>query len=119
MRGRPCAVYASDMRVQVPASNLYVYPDIVVVCGTPQFEDSDVDTLLNPTLIVEVLSHSTECRDRGVKAQGYRRLDSLAAYLLIAQDRCRIELYMRQADTRWSLVDFVALHETITLDALH
>lgn len=119
LRGRPCEVYANDMRVKMPASNLYVYPDVVVVCGTPQFEDSDLDTLLNPTLVIEVLSHSTEFRDRGVKAQGYRRIDSLAAYLLIAQDRCRVEQYIRQADTHWSLVDFAALTETVTLDALH
>ena len=62
LRGRPCEVYASDMRVKMPASDLYVYPDVVVVCGTPQFEDSDLDTLLNPTLVIEVLSQSTEFR---------------------------------------------------------
>jgi Uma2 family endonuclease len=107
------------MRVKMPASDLYVYPDVVVVCGTPQFEDSDLDTLLNPTLVIEVLSQSTEFRDRGVKAQGYRLIDSLAAYLLIAQDRCRIEQYIRQADNHWLLVDFRTLEETINLISMH
>ena len=119
LRGRPCEVYANDMRVKMPASDLYVYPDVVVVCGTPQFEDSDLDTLLNPTLVIEVLSQSTEFRDRGVKAQGYRLIDSLAAYLLIAQDRCRIEQYIRQADNHWLLVDFRALEETVDLVSMH
>jgi Uma2 family endonuclease len=114
-RGRSCKVYANDMRVKMPASDLYVYPDVVVVCGTPQFEDSDLDTLLNPTLVIEVLSQSTEFRDRGVKAQGYRLIDSLTEYLLIAQDRCRIEQYTRQADNQWLLVDFYTLEETVNL----
>ena len=119
LRGRPCEVYANDMRVKMPASDLYVYPDVVVVCGSPQFEDGDLDTLLNPTLVIEVLSQSTEFRDRGVKAQGYRLRDSLAEYLLIAQDRCRIEQYVRQTDNQWLLVDFRALDETINLVSLH
>lgn len=115
LRGRSCEVYASDMRVKMPASDLCVYPDVVVVCGTPQFEDSDLDTLLNPTLVIEVLSQSTEFRDRGVKAQGYRLIDSLTEYLLIAQDRCRIEQYTRQADNQWLLVDLYTLEETVNL----
>ena len=115
LRGRPCEVYANDMRVKMPASDLYVYPDVVVACGTPQFEDSDLDTLLNPTLVIEVLSRSTEFRDRGVKAQGYRLIDSLAEYLIIAQDQGCIEQYIRQADNHWLLVDFRALEETVNL----
>ncbi len=99
LRGRPCEVYASDMRVKMPASELYVYPDVVVVCGT--------------------LSQSTEFRDRGVKAQGYRLRDSLAEYMLIAQDRCRIEQYIRQADKQWLLVDFHALEEIVNLASIH
>jgi Uma2 family endonuclease len=119
LRGRSCEVYANDMRVKMPASDLYVYPDVVVVCGTPQFEDSDLDTLLNPTLVIEILSQSTEFRDRGVKAQGYRLRDSLAEYLLIAQDGCHIEQYIRQADNQWLLVDFHALEETVNLSSIH
>src|SRR5262245_3289667 len=119
LRGRPCEVYANDMRVKMPVNNLYVYPDVVVVCGTPQFEDSDLDTLLNPTMVIEVLSQSTEFRDRGVKAQGYRLIDSLTEYLLIAQDRYRIEQYIRQADNQWLLVDFRALEETVNLPSIH
>ena len=71
LRGQPCALYSSDIRVRMPTSQLYVYPDIVVVCGEPQFDDSQLDTLLNPTLMVEVLSPSTESQDRGVQAPAY------------------------------------------------
>src|ERR1700750_1609066 len=67
LKGKPCEVYPNDMRVRIPAMGLYTYPDVVVACGTPLFEDDHVDTLLNPTLIVEVLSESTESYDRGKK----------------------------------------------------
>jgi Uma2 family endonuclease len=103
LRGRNCRVYPSDMRVRVPATGLYTYPDVVVVCGKPQFEDNENDTLLNPTIIIEVLSKSTEGYDRGRKFQNYRSLDSLTEYILIAQDAYRIEQYVRQPDNQWLL----------------
>ena len=107
LRGRPCEVYANDMRVKMPVSDLYVYPDIVVVCGSPQFEDSDLDTLLNPTLVIEVLSQSTEFRDRGVKAQGYRLANSLAEFCSLPRIDAALSSHFRQTDNQWLLVDFV------------
>ena len=101
LRKRPCEVYANDMRVKVSATGLYTYPDIVVVYGTPQLEDEHLDTLLNPTVLIEVLSASTEDYDRGKKFALYRRLDSLCDYLLVAQDRMHIEQYTRQPDSTW------------------
>lgn len=80
----PCTVYVSDMRVKVGPTGLFTYPDVVVVCGQAQFDDSHLDTLLNPTLIVEVLSDSTEAYDRGRKFEHYCKLESLAEYVLIA-----------------------------------
>jgi len=77
LRAKPCEVYPSDMRLKVTATGLYTYPDVMVVCGEPKFEDKYVDTLLNPTLIVEVLSQSTERYDRIAKTSYYRTLDSL------------------------------------------
>jgi Uma2 family endonuclease len=103
LRGRPCEGYANDMRVRIPSTRLYTYPDVVVVCDEPEFEDDQVDTLLNPTLIIEVLSESTELYDRGKKFGFYRTIDSLAEYLLVAQDEQRIEKYLRQPDGRWLL----------------
>jgi Uma2 family endonuclease len=98
LRDRPCEAHASDLRVKVSARGMYTYPDIVVVCGEPQFEDAQVDTLLNPTLIVEVLSPSTEAYDRGTKFGYYRDLPSLQEYLLVAQDKMLIEHFVRAGD---------------------
>lgn len=101
MRGRPCEVYSSDMRVKVSATGLYTYPGVVVVCGEPRFEDTHVDTLLNPTLIVEVLSASTAAYDRGQKFAHYRGIESLTEYVLVAQDERRVEHFAKQSDRQW------------------
>lgn len=105
LKGRPCETYPGDMRVKVSETGLYTYPDVVVVCGEPRFEDEHGDTLLNPTLVVEVLSPSTEAYDRGEKSSHYRRLASLAEYVLIAQDRCHVERYARRPDGLWLLAE--------------
>ncbi len=89
LKGRSCEVYNSDMRVKVSATGLYTYPDLVVVCGKPRFDDDQEDTLLNPTVIIEVLSKSTEAYDRSEKFAQYRALELMADYLLIAQDIAR------------------------------
>jgi Uma2 family endonuclease len=101
MKGRPCEVYPNDMRVKVSATGLYPYPDAIVVCGEPRFEDSHVDTLLNPTLIVEVLSASTAAYDRGQKFGHYRWIESLTEYVLVAQDECKVEHFAKQSDRQW------------------
>lgn len=118
LEGRPCETYMSDMRVKVTATGLYTYPDVVVVCGEPQFEDNFVDTLLNPTVLVEVLSTSTERYDRIAKSSYYRTLDSLAEHLLVAQDRYRIEQYVKQPDNQWSLFDYRSLDDTVELKSI-
>lgn len=100
---RPCEVYPSDMRVRIPHTAWYVYPDVSVVCGEPQFEDAEVDTLLNPMVIVEVLSPATEAFDRGKKFDSYRTIPSLQEYVLIVQDEPRVYVYTRQPDNRWLL----------------
>jgi Uma2 family endonuclease len=101
-RGRACEAYVSDMRVKVSPTGIYTYPDVVAVCGEPRFEDAHVDTLLNPTVIVEVLSGSTEAYDRGEKFAHYRRIESLREYVLVAQDKIRIEHYRRDGE-EWVL----------------
>jgi len=90
LEGKPCEIYITEMRVRV-APTKYVYPDVVVVCGEPQFADEEFDILLNPTVVIEVLSPSTESRDRGDKLQYYGALESVRDYLLIDQDRIRID----------------------------
>jgi Uma2 family endonuclease len=102
---RPCELHTSDMRVQIAARGRYLYPDASVVCGEPIFEDSEIDTLVNPKLIVEVLSDSTEAYDRGDKFEQYRSLPSFTDYLLISQKAKRVEHFQRQPDGngRWLL----------------
>ena len=117
LKGRPCEGYASDMRVRVPSTRLYTYPD-VVVCDEPKFEDDYVDTLLNPTLILEILSEPTELYDRGKKFGFYRTIETLAEYLLVAQDECRIEQYVRQPDGRWLLSDYRSLEDVVDLPSI-
>jgi Uma2 family endonuclease len=104
LRGGPCETYVSDMRVRVLPTGLYTYPDVVVVCGDRRFEDDCLDTLLNPTVIVEVLSPSTESYDRGRKFGHYRHVESLREYVLVAQDRPAVEHYTRR-DGEWVLTD--------------
>jgi Uma2 family endonuclease len=118
LKKRPCKVYANDMRVKVSLTGLFAYPDVVVVCGKTHFDDSHLDTLLNPTLIVEVLSDSTEAYDRGRKFEHYRKLESLAEYVLIAQHRPHVESYRRQPEQRWVLTESDGLDGSLRLDAI-
>ena len=105
LRDRPCETYTTAMRVKVTATGVYTYPDVVVACGQPRFEDASIDTLLDPTLVVEVLSESTESYDRGEKFAHYRRLESLREYVLVAQDKARVEVFVRQGE-HWVLTEF-------------
>lgn len=118
LRRTPCRIYAVDMRVKVSATGLYTYPDISVVCGEPAFEDEHVDTLINPTVIVEVLSPSTERYDRGKKFQHYRTLKSLQEYILIGQDNPQIEQFTRTDNDRWLLNTASQLDAQIELSAI-
>src|SRR6185295_7731370 len=118
LKGKPCEVYPGEMRVKAAAARSYVYPDVVVVCEDPQFEDAYLDTLLNPTLVVEVLSKSTESYNRLAKAAYYRTIESLVEYLLIAQEEYRVEQYVKQTGGHWLLSDVVSLESTVDLQAI-
>jgi len=97
-RGGSCEAYNNDMKVRLPKTFRYVYPDFVAVCGDRQFEDDKEDVLVNPTLIVEVLSDSTEAYDRGEKWVHYQQLPSLQEYVLVSQSRAMVERFVRQGD---------------------
>lgn len=112
-----CEVYAHDMRVRT-LDDLLTYPDVVVVCGERRFEDSEVDTLLNPILIAEVLSPSTEAYDRLTKLEHYRRTPSVAEVLLVSQDRPRVEHWVRQGDGRWIVEDIQDLETPVELPSV-
>lgn len=118
LKGKDCEGYPSEMRVFVPASRLYTYPDLVVACGEPKFQDEGLDTLLNPILIIEILSESTESYDRGQKFKNYRNIDSLREYVLISQKSPSIEKYVKHGDGFWMLSEAYGLDSSITLESI-
>ena len=117
LRQRGCLVYTSDMRVRPSPRDAYVYPDVVVVCGEPQFEDEAFDTLLNPIVIVEVLSPSTEAYDRGEKFTRYKQLPSLKEYVLVSQDNVHVEHHRRHG-AQWILSHYRTLEEVLPLSSI-
>jgi Uma2 family endonuclease len=118
LKGRDCRVYSNDLRLRVGPSRMYTYPDLIVVCGERLFADDQKDTLLNPTLLVEVLSPATEGYDRGKKFEYYRLVDSLAEYVTVAQDRAHVEHHVRQPDNRWLLEEAGTLDATLHLPSI-
>lgn len=118
LKGQDCAVVPSDLRLWIESADHYLYPDVTVVCGEPEFTDEQVDTLVNPRLIVEVLSKSTKDFDRGEKFTLYRTLPSFAEYVLVAQDRHHVEHFARQADGRWLLTDVDRMADTVSLTSI-
>lgn len=118
LKGKPCEVYPSDMRLRVTPTGLYTYPDVMVVCGEIQFADDQKDTILNPVVLIEVLSDSTKDYDRGRKFEYYRTLPSLREYLTVAQDKPHIEHWTRQQEDCGLLVEFHSLSQTIRLTSI-
>jgi Uma2 family endonuclease len=117
-RGSPCRVFSGDMRVRAPLLGNHTYPDVTVACGEIAYTDDTFDTLANPTVVIEVLSPSTESYDRNQKFQNYWRIESLQAYVLIAQDQPRIERFTREGVNTWLLHVAVGLDQTIELPAI-
>ena len=118
LRPRHCRVYPSDMRVRVSSTGLYTYSDVMALCGEPKFLDDERDTLLNPALIVEVLSPSTEAYDRGRKFEHYQTVESLQEYLLAIPDRVHIDLFKRQADGTWNLASASRMEDSVHLQSI-
>ncbi|MBV9764543.1 MAG: Uma2 family endonuclease [Acidobacteriaceae bacterium] len=112
---RDCNVYSNDLRLAVSQAGLYAYPDVMVVCGEEQVADRHDDMLLNPTLLIEVLSKSTKNYDRGQKFESYRKLTSLREYLTVAQDKVHAEQWVRQPDDRWMLKEYFESDAKIAL----
>jgi Uma2 family endonuclease len=118
LKGSACEVYTNDMRVKVISAVLYIYPDVLVVCDEPRFEDDSFDTLLNPTALFEILSPSTEAYDRGAKFGYYRQLDFMQEYTLVSQDCRRVEHYLRQGD-QWILTEFSNPEDVVRLTSIN
>lgn len=118
VKGRPCYVYSNDLRLRISPTGLYTYPDVMVLRGSPQYTDDQKDTLLNPAVIIEVLSDSTADYDRGRKFHHYRTLPSLAEYLTVAQDAPHIEHYVRQPENRWLLTEYDGPAQSVQLASI-
>ena len=117
LKGKPCAVVPNDLRVRITPRS-YTYPDIVVVCGPERFADDQKDTLLNPTLLMEVLSPSTELVDREFKSRHYQRIESLQEYALVSQTKPHIEIYRRQPGGDWFLSEISGLDATCKFESV-
>ncbi len=117
-RGRPCGFYTNDMRLRVAESGLYTYPDVVALCGPTHMLDQHSDTLLNPQLIIEVLSPSTANYDLGEKGDRYRRLESLADYVLVSQERPWARHWVRQNGHSWIVTDYEQPSDRLHIEAL-
>lgn len=118
VRKHGCRAYISDMRNDMSKKGLYAYPDVVVVCGESEFSDKHKDNLTNPKVIIEVLSKSTEAKDRGFKFMRYRKLDSFVEYVLVSQDKSTIEHYIRQSNNRWLMTEIISLEDTVKLSSI-
>ena len=117
LRGKDCEVVTNDVRVKTSPKIAYFYPDVVAFCGEPQFEDDTFDTLLNPVLIIEVLSPSTEKYDKSEKFEYYRQIQTLKEYILVSQDKVHVEHYMSQ-NTEWTLQTFNAFQDTLVFTSI-
>jgi Uma2 family endonuclease len=119
LRPSLCRVLGMDLKVRMPDSRKFFYPDVVVICGEPQFHDDRKDVILNPILVIEVLSKSTEAFDRGAKFQAYRTIESLTGYLLVEQHTPLVEQYVKEEDGRWALSTAAGLESTLTLPSIN
>jgi Uma2 family endonuclease len=127
LKDKPSIAFNSDMRVQVKANGLYTYPDISTLCGEEKYLDEKEDTLLNPSLIVEVLSESTETYDRGKKFILYRELESLREYVLVSTEYKKVEIFRRTQNNQWLLTDslenepivFETIQESLTYEEIY
>ena len=118
LKSAPCQVYSSDLRIQADRGKAYHYPDVTVICGRPEYRDERRDTAINPLIIVEVLSNSTRNYDRGDKFASYRRLESLREYILIDQNPCHIEHYLRKPGGVWEFMEIDDLGAELVIPAL-
>lgn len=115
---RSCSVYGSDMRIKIQSAEKYTYPDVVALCGPEEFEDAAEDNLLNPAVIIEVLSKTTEAYDRGAKFAYYQAIESLREYILVTQEPFRVEQFVRKDSNTWTYFEFSSADDVVKLDSI-
>jgi len=117
-KARACKAYSNEMKICVAATGLFTYPDVVIVCGDPVFHDVQRDVLLNPQVLIEVLSDSTEAYDRGKKFEHYRSIDTVTDYILLSQDRPKVEHFTREAGGRWLYTALVGIESVLEIPSV-
>lgn len=115
---KSCESMTTDLKVRVEDYQKFYYPDVLVICGAAQFYDNRNDTIINPILIVEVLSSKTEAQDRGEKMLAYRTLESLREYVLVSQDKALVEQYTKTADGNWIHKATIGLNSTVEFESI-
>jgi Uma2 family endonuclease len=118
LRDKPCSVYPSDMKVKTESLKKYTYPDVTVSCDPEVFDDEHKDILLNPLVLIEVLSDSTEAYDRGLKFFHYQAIECFQEYLLVSQKFCQVEQFVRQADNTWMYREYHAMGDVLALNTI-
>lgn len=118
LRARPCRVLGVDLKVRLPDSRKFFYPDVVAICDELQIHDDRKDIILNPDLVIEVLSPSTEAFDRGAKFRAYQTIESLKEYVLVSQNEPLIEQYVRNGEGKWTYAAAEGLDSTLTLPSI-
>ena len=118
LKGKGCKPYGSDFRVHIPKNTLYTYPDIIIICGDPELIDEKFGTVTNPSVIFELLSHSTRNYYKGEKFTLYRDIGSLKEYILVDTERIHVEKHIRREDNSWVLTDYRSLDEFFTIETV-
>ncbi len=115
LKGKSCNVFGSDLRIHIPSNSLYTYPDAIIICGKPEMLDEAFDTVLNPTVIVEILSPSTQRYDRGEKFMLYRSIPSLQEFIVVDSENIAVEHYKRNEDNTWLLQEWKEITDILTI----
>jgi Uma2 family endonuclease len=119
LKGKSCRVFGSDLRIHIPNNSLYTYPDISIICGKPETTDDNMDTITNPSVIIEILSKSTRDYDKGQKFTLYRDIESLKEYILIDSQTIRVEKYTRNDDNSWLLRDYQSIDDVFVIETIN
>ncbi len=119
LKGQPCDLFGSDLRVHIPENSLYTYPDFTIICGKPETTDEKTDTITNPSVIIEILSKSTKEYDRGTKFNLYRNINTLQEYILIDSTSVSVEIFKRHSDNTWILTEFKQLSDQFVISTIN
>ena len=118
LRDKKCRIFPSDLKVHIESNSLFTYPDLSIICGKPEFWNNRTDTILNPLVIIEVLSPATKDYDHGEKFTLYRNIASLKEYILISSTEVRLEQYIKQAPNEWKFIEYQSAEEEITIPTI-